>query len=126
MRRRFNLSHKDGRSTSFASGDLTGARLSGLFWEVDFQDADLQGASFQGASLVNVHLHGARNVHPEALTLAKRLRGTFMPVGMPTTRPDGRYDGRFDLPGDIEDARSVGVDANDPAAIDRFFSGAQV
>jgi uncharacterized protein YjbI with pentapeptide repeats len=104
-----DLSGADLRKASLSLADLRGANLSyACLQETRLDKANLSGAEMDKADLrdslmTRVNLQGAHNLSAEQLAQALRLRGATLPDGR-------RYDGRFNLPGDLADARFLGVD----------------
>jgi uncharacterized protein YjbI with pentapeptide repeats len=86
-----------------------------IIWHTKLAEADLRFANVSGASLIHVDLTGAFVSLPQLQSLA-RLRGSTLPSGL-------RYTGQFGLPGDLEDARTMGIDLADGAALAAFYQG---
>jgi hypothetical protein len=105
-----NLSLADLRWTDLSMSNLEGARLR----KADLHRADLSEANLHGAFMTRANLQGARNLTEAQLAQASRLRGATLPDGSP-------YDGRFNLAGDIEDARTLQTDTDDPQAMADFY-----
>ena len=102
----------------FSGSDLSYARLTGTFSALNLRGARLNQASLDGtyadldlgqADLTDAKLSGT-------LAIA-RMRGATLPDGT-------RYDGRYNCPGDLEDARTAGIDANDSQAMAQFYQAA--
>ena len=105
-----NLCMADLRWADLSMVNLEGARLN----KADLYRADLSEANLHGAFMTRANLQGARNLAEAQLAQASRLRGATLPDG-------SRYDGRFNLAGDIEDARILHVDTDDPRAMADFY-----
>jgi uncharacterized protein YjbI with pentapeptide repeats len=99
----------------FTGANFSAARLD----EADFTGANLDGVTLTDANLTNTILDDASLATAEIATdlvTTRQLARTRMMGG--ATLPDGsRYDGRFRLKGDIEFARSIGIDVNNPEAM---------
>lgn len=106
-----NLSHArlTGRfsQAQFTGCNLSNASITGLFSASDFRNANFADTNLQGVTLIHCNLLGARNLTEAMLKQVKQLRGCTMPDGK-------RYNGIFNLRGDIEDARNLGFDPDNP------------
>lgn len=115
-----NLSGADLRKASLSMADLRGADLSYACLEgtrldkANLSGAEMDRADLRGSLMTRVNLQGAHNLSDEQLAQASRLRGATLPDGR-------RYDGRFNLPGDLANARFLGVDPNDLESLADFY-----
>jgi uncharacterized protein YjbI with pentapeptide repeats len=105
-----NLSMADLRGADLSYACLEGARLD----QANLSGAEMDKADLQGSLITRVNLQGAHNLSAEQLAQASRLRGATLPDGR-------RYDGRFNLPGDLADARFLGVHTNDLESLADFY-----
>lgn len=129
--KRVNLEKADLHFLLFTGADLAGANLAGAnlvradLGQANLRGADLGGASlaravlgkvnFAGANLTGANLKGARFVTEERLSQAHAMRFAIMPNGE-------LYDGRFALPGDLQEAATLGIDTGDSRAMQSFYS----
>ncbi len=103
----------------FSNGTLHGAYLSYANWsDLDMSGIDVEGARMRKVRLVNTDLRHANlestTVTVERLALAYALRGAVI-------RDGRRYDGRLNLPGDLEEARRMGIPLDDDEAMACFY-----
>lgn len=97
------------------SANLRHANLAGA----NLEDTYLSGAKLEGANLLKANLKGARGIKAERFAGCRCLYGATMPGGE-------RYDGRHKLSGDLELARRDGIDAEDTAALDKWYKSDSV
>ena len=110
-----DLSHSSFYHSDFTGAELFGARLQMTsFWGGTLRGVDLRDATLSGSRFTYVDLTDAR-ITPKQLQEANRLQGTRLPNGK-------IYDGRFNLPGDIQDAQTLGVDVNNPVAMANWYA----
>ena len=106
--RKASLCRADLRDADLRHANLQGADLEEAYlravrrdpYEDEFEDAVLEDANLSETNLKNAE------ITLEQLTQANSLFGATLPNG-------SRYDGRFNLSGDIELARSQGIDVKD-------------
>lgn len=92
---------------NLSNANLSGATLKNThMYRANFTNTNLENVDFEFADCRNIVLLGARLDITE-LSKARSLRGAIMPDG-------SRYDGRFRLFYDELDAKSRGVDIDDP------------
>ena len=94
---------------------LYGANLRrAVLWGAKLMAADLRMADLKDADLIWADLRDAK-VTIAQLQKAGMLRGATLPDGQ-------RYDGRFKLRGDINQAKTDGIDTDDLEAVARWYA----
>lgn len=102
-------------NANLTRADLLGADLRrAILWGANLRDTRLDLADLGGANMIWSNLEGAA-VTRDQLKMASNLRGAILPDG-------SRYDGGFQLEGDISQARTDGIDIDDPEALARWYA----
>lgn len=119
-----NLNQAKLNGATLTDAYLEGAYLHGAILEgATIGTSDLR-ACLQGAELVNTNLKGAKFLHSfeeteeemqiYQLSQVRKLCGTILPDGT-------KYDGRFSLLADINSAKVLGTDINDPVDMADYY-----
>ncbi len=83
-------------------------------WQANLQEAYLSGCNFKGADLRSANLSGTKNVEIHQFRLAHELCGATMPN-------DDRYNGKLNLTGDLEKAKSRGLNLDHPEDMADYY-----
>lgn len=110
-----DLSNVDLHQAHLEFSDLSMTNLQGAkLIRANLSNANFKQADLSGADLYKANLSEAQNLTDEQLAKVKRLWGATMPDGKP-------YDGRYNLEGDLNLARLMSVDIDDPKKMAVFF-----